>query len=103
MNIRAKWPGTNATPGALADIARIDAIWSECLARYGGPFLFGASFGIADAMYAPVVMRFNTYAPKLSEAASAYAERITALPAVREWIESGLRETHRLAKYETPQ
>lgn len=103
MNIRAKWPGAHATPGALADIARIDAIWSECLARYGGPFLFGASFGIADAMYAPVVMRFNTYAPKLSEAASAYAERITALPAVREWIESGLRETHRLAKYETPQ
>jgi len=103
MNIRAKWPGANATPGALADIARIDAIWSECLARYGGPFLFGASFTIADAMYAPVVMRFNTYAPKLSEAASAYARHITALPAVREWIESALRETHRLDKYETPQ
>ena len=102
MNIRAKWPGANATPGALADIARIDAIWSECLTRYGGPFLFGESFTIADAMYAPVVMRFNTYAPKLSEAASAYARHITALPVVREWIESGLRETHRLDKYETP-
>jgi glutathione S-transferase len=100
MNIRAKCPGTGATPGALADVARIDAIWSECLTRYGGPFLFGASFGIADAMYAPVVMRFNTYAPTLSEAASAYAERVTALPAVREWIEAAQRETHSIDKYD---
>ena len=102
VNIRAKSksPGTGATPAALADIARIDAIWSECLARHGGPFLFGASFGIADAMYAPVVMRFNTYAPKLSEAARAYAERVTALPAVHEWIEAAKHETHRIAKYD---
>lgn len=100
MNIRAKRPGVGATPAALADIARIDAIWSECLARYGGPFLFGASFGIADAMYAPVVMRLNTYAPKLSDAARAYAERVSALPAVREWIDSALRETHVIAVYE---
>lgn len=101
MNIRAKWPGANATPGALADVARIDAIWSECLGRYGGPFLFGASFGVADAMYVPVVMRLNTYAPKLSDAARGYAGHITALPAVREWIADAERETHRLAKYET--
>ena len=100
MNIRAQSPGTGATPAALADVARIDAIWSECLARYGSPFLFGASFGVADAMYTPVVMRFNTYAPKLSEAARAYAERVTALPAVREWIEAAQRETHRIAKYD---
>jgi glutathione S-transferase len=100
MNIRAKSPGTGATPAALADVARIDAIWSECLARHGGPFLFGASFGIADAMYAPVVMRFNSYAPKLSDAARGYAERVTALPAVREWIEAATREAHRIAKYD---
>jgi glutathione S-transferase len=100
MNIRAKRPGAGATPGALADVARIDAIWSECLTRYGGPFLFGASFGIADAMYAPVVMRFNIYAPTLSEAARGYAERVTALSAVREWIEAAQRETHRIDKYD---
>ncbi len=100
MNIRAKHFGTGAMPGVLADVARIDAIWSECLTRYGGPFLFGASFGIADAMYAPVVMRFNTYAPTLSEAASAYAERVTALPAVREWIEAAQREMHSIDKYD---
>ena len=62
MNVRASMPGRGATPDALADVARIDALWSACLEASGGPFLFG-EFGIADAMYAPVVMRFNTYAP----------------------------------------
>jgi glutathione S-transferase len=93
MNIRASFLGKNATPGALADIARIDVIWRECLETYGGPFLFG-EFSIADAMYAPVVMRFNTWQPALSETASAYVERITALPAVKEWIDDALRETY---------
>jgi glutathione S-transferase len=100
MNIRAKRRGFGATPAALADVARIDEIWSECLSRYGGPFLFGASFGIADAMYAPVVMRFNSYEPELSAAARAYAERVTALPAVAEWIEAARREAHRIPKYD---
>jgi glutathione S-transferase len=100
MNIRAKKPGVGATSAALADVARIDAIWSECLARYGGPFLFGAEFGIADAMYAPVVMRFNTYTPALSDAARGYAERVTALPAVRAWIDDARRETHAIGYYD---
>jgi glutathione S-transferase len=93
MNIRASFPGKNATPGALADIARIDSIWSRCLDSYGGPFLFG-EFSIADAMYAPVVMRFNTWQPVLSEAAATYVRRVTALPAVKAWIDDALRETH---------
>lgn len=95
MNIRASFPGKNATPGALADIARIDALWRDCLDTYGGPFLFG-EFSIADAMYAPVAMRFNTWQPKLSEAASAYVRRITAVAAVKAWIDDALRETHAL-------
>jgi glutathione S-transferase len=93
MNIRASFAGKNATPGALADIARIEAIWRDCLDTYGGPFLFG-EFSIADAMYAPVVMRFNTWRPALSAETSAYAERITALPAVRAWIDAARSETH---------
>jgi glutathione S-transferase len=52
---------------------------------YGGPFLFG-EFGIADAMYAPVVMRFNTYAPELGDVSRGYVERVTKLPAVAAWI-----------------
>ena len=96
MNIRKVKPGAGATPGALADVARIDALWRECLAASGGPFLFG-EFSIADAMYAPVVMRFNSYQPKLSPEAAAYAQRVSALPAVAEWVEAGRRETHIVA------
>jgi glutathione S-transferase len=93
MNIRASFPGRNATPGALADIARIEAIWRDCLDTYGGPFLFG-EFSIADAMYAPVVMRFNTWQPALSEVSRAYVQRVTELPAVKAWIDDALNETH---------
>jgi glutathione S-transferase len=100
MNIRASFPGKGATPETRADVARIDAMWRECLETSGGPFLFG-EFGIADAMYAPVVMRFNTWQPKLSEAADAYARRVTEHPAVAAWISDALRETHDIAKYDT--
>ncbi|MCP3710647.1 glutathione S-transferase family protein [Paraburkholderia sp. CNPSo 3274] len=96
MNIRKVKPGAGATPGALADVARIDALWRECLAASGGPFLFG-EFTIADAMYAPVVMRFNSYQPKLSPEAATYAQRVSALPAVAEWVEAARRETHIVA------
>jgi glutathione S-transferase len=94
MEIFTHAPGEGATEPALADVKRIDAIWCECLAAHGGPFLFG-EFGIADAMFAPVVMRFNSYAPALSDTARAYAERITALPAVAEWIEGARQEERR--------
>jgi glutathione S-transferase len=85
MNIQTHAPGAGRTPEALADIARIEAIWRDCLSMYGGPFLFG-EFGIADAMYAPVVMRFNTYAPELGDVSRGYVERVTKLPAVAAWI-----------------
>jgi glutathione S-transferase len=58
--------------------------------------LFGA-FGIADAFYAPVVMRFTTYAVELPPVAKAYAEAVRALPAVRGWIEAARRETEFVA------
>jgi glutathione S-transferase len=102
MNIRFTRAGVGSTPDVLADIARIDTIWRECLAASGGPFLFG-EFGIADAMYAPVVMRFNSYLPKLSPEATAYAQRVTALPAVAAWIEAARRETHIVADDELPE
>jgi glutathione S-transferase len=92
MNIQHQAFGQTLTAGALANVKRIDLIWRNCLDAHGGPFLFGKEFGIADAMYAAVVMRFNSYAPKLSEAALAYAARITALPEVAEWIEGARNE-----------
>ena len=92
MDIQRQAFGLELTAGALANVKRIDLIWRNCLDAHGGPFLFGKEFGIADAMFAPVVMRFNSYAPKLSEAALAYAARITALPEVAEWIEGARNE-----------
>jgi glutathione S-transferase len=78
---------------AKADVARVDAIWNECRSRFGatGPFLYGA-FGAADAMYAPVVWRFHTYAVELSAAARDYMHAVTALPAWSEWRDAALRE-----------
>lgn len=98
MNIRESLPGLGRTPESLADVARIDALWRDCLALSGGPFLCG-EFSIADAMFAPVVMRFNAYAPLLSDEALAYCARVTALPAVQAWIADARRETRVLDQY----
>ncbi|MEX3613117.1 MAG: glutathione S-transferase family protein [Burkholderia gladioli] len=92
LDIRATLPGRESSPAALTDVARIDALWRDCLAASGGPFLFGA-FTIADAMYAPVVMRFVTYAPPLSEVAAGYVERMLAVPAVAAWADEARHET----------
>jgi glutathione S-transferase len=95
MNIRKRLPGKGRTPEVLAEIARIVAIWSE--AR--GPFLFGA-FGAADAMYAPVVLRFRTYAVELPPVCRAYADAVLALPALQEWMRDAERETESLPQFE---
>jgi glutathione S-transferase len=76
---------------AATNVARIDAIWTECLAKSGGPFLFG-KFGAADAMFAPVVSRFHTYAVAVSTVARSYMNAVMALPAWREWRAAALRE-----------
>jgi glutathione S-transferase len=79
--------------GSKTDLARIETIWRDCRTRYGaaGPFLFGA-FGAADAMYAPVVWRFHTYAVEVSDTARAYMSAMMALPAWREWRDAARRE-----------
>ena len=78
----------------MANVRRIDALWSDCRARFGGggPFLFGA-FGAADAMYAPVVARFHNYGIEVGAVARAYMAAVMALPAWDEWRAAGLRET----------
>lgn len=85
MNLKAKHLGFKVWAGAQADIDRILAIWKECLDDYGGPFLFGATPTLADAMYAPVCTRFETYDVKLDEQCTAYKQLILDLPAMREW------------------
>jgi glutathione S-transferase len=92
MNLRAHYPGFKVWAGVQADIDRVVAIWRECLAAYGGPFLFGANPTMADAMYAPVATRFLTYDIKLDSDCAAYCAAIIALPAMEEWIEDAKSE-----------
>ncbi len=94
MNIQARLPGRGRTPGVHADIGRICEIWEDCLSRFGHhQFLFGA-FSIADAFYAPVVMRFQTYGVTLAPALQAYCERVLAQPAVARWVSEAMLEDH---------
>jgi glutathione S-transferase len=101
MNIRGRYPGKGLNEKSSKDIRRVVALWSDCRERFGGsgPLLFGA-FTIADAFYAPVVMRFQTYAVELPAAAQAYCEAVQALPAVREWCDAARRETQFVAEDE---
>jgi len=85
MNLKAHHPGFKVWAGAQADIDRIMTIWSQCLAAYGGPYLFGASLTMADAMYAPVATRFLTYDVGLSRECAAYTRTILNWPAMGEW------------------
>jgi glutathione S-transferase len=101
MNVRKRYPGKGRTPEALADVARIVSMWSECRAAHAaaGPYLFGR-FSAADAMYAPVVLRFRTYAVELPEDCRAYAGAILALPALGEWIGAAEREEERIEMFD---
>ena len=95
MNLKAHHPGFKVWAGAQADIDRILAIWRECFADHGGPYLFG-SLTMADAMYAPVVTRFRTYDVKLDRDCSGYCDRIMALPDMLAWREAALLEPDEL-------
>jgi glutathione S-transferase len=99
MNLRKTFPDHPATPEVMADIARIQTIWTECLKRSGGPFLFGA-FGNADAMFAPVVTRFLTYSVKADAASSRYMTAVRALPALDEWYAAARQEAEVLPQFE---
>ena len=89
------------TAEAAANVARIEALWAECRARFGkgGPFLFGR-FGAADAMYAPVVARLHTYGVAVGAGTRAYMDAVMALPAWREWHAAALKEPWVLAEDE---
>ena len=102
MNLVKRWPVRDGLPsnvklvnrpGVPAEIARVQEAWRQTRARYGathggeGPYLFGATFNAADAMYAPMASRFRTYAVELAPDAQAYADAVLAHPLVAEWVE----------------
>jgi glutathione S-transferase len=92
MNLKGNFPGHKMWRRADGDVARILAIWRDCLDTYGGPFLFGAKPCMADAMYAPVVTRFLTYHVKLDRQAILYCQHIMQMPEMKEWIAEALKE-----------
>jgi glutathione S-transferase len=102
MNLHRPVGAIALSADARADIARIQQIWTECRERYGksGPFLFGA-FGGADAMFAPVVHRFRTYAVEVTPDVRRYMDAMMALPAFAEWTRAALAETLIIEKFET--
>jgi glutathione S-transferase len=93
MNLRSSFPDRGVTPEVRADIDRIVALWRDCRRRFGvgGPYLFGA-LTIADAMYAPVVSRFRTYAVALDADAQRYCDAVWTWPALQEWAAAAQRE-----------
>lgn len=96
MNIEARLPVVGQLiwrdqAAVRADVARLVSLWAELLQTHGGPMLFG-DFSIADAFFAPICMRLNTYGLPLPAVAQAYVERVTALPSVQAWIADALAE-----------
>ena len=102
---RAGAAGTCNAPAVADNIARIEAIWAETRARFGatGPYLFGAPFTLADAMYAPVVARLLTYAPPLSADSAAYCSAVRRHALVAAWYDAAAEEPREwwIEKYET--
>ena len=83
------------SPELINEWRRIDDIWCEGIDRFGGPFLCGADFTAADAFFAPVAFRAQTYSPSLSVPANAYCQRLLQLPHMGSWYESALLEVLR--------
>lgn len=103
MDVRSSMPGRGMTPEVAKDIARIADIWSDCRTRFGaeGPFLFGR-FSNADAMFAPVVTRFETYGVALGNECRDYGRTILDLAPMQEWYAAARAEPWVIADYHQP-
>ena len=101
MNIRGRrLAGYDPYVVAGPDIERILAIWEDCLETWGGPYLFGSQPTMADAMYAPVVLRFLTYEIGLQGASAAYAQHMLRLPPMIEWMAAAMTEKEEELEFE---
>lgn len=105
MNLGRDFSGLGRTPGALADVARLEALWARTRARFGGagPYLFGATFTVADIMFAPVVTRLLTWKPPTNAETDAYCSAVRSHPLVSAWYDAALAEPDSwlVADYET--
>jgi glutathione S-transferase len=98
MNARARNRHTAVTAALEADVERIDEIWNDCRSRFGGsgPWLFG-EYSVADAMYAPAVLRFNTYGARISQTARWYMASVLEDGALQEWLQAAKHEPWTIA------
>ncbi|HID68593.1 MAG TPA: glutathione S-transferase [Roseibacterium sp.] len=99
MNLRTAWVGFQPSEGVLADVARVEQIFTRALNRSGGPFLYGA-FSMVDAYYAPVVTRLLTYALPMSDTVATYAKALSTHPDFLSWRADGLVEDAEVAVYD---
>jgi glutathione S-transferase len=105
MNIRGSFPGHGRTPEVMTQVQRIVAIWLDCRKRFAGSaarddgFLFGP-FTVADAMFAPIVTRFRTYALSLDDEAKTYCDNVMKHPAMAEWVDAAKHEPWLVEQYE---
>ncbi len=106
MNLGRDFAGLGRNAESLGDVARIERIWAETRAAFGahGPYLFGADFNAADAMFAPVAARFITYQPPLGQAALDYCATVRRHALVSEWYDKAAEEPQswQLEKFERP-
>jgi glutathione S-transferase len=102
MNVGIRVKMFDTPPALIRDLARIDDIWRYGFTNFGGPFLAGSQFTAADAFYAPVVFRIQTYGIgfDLSKEARAYVDFMRQHPAMKEWYAAGIAETERDAAHE---
>jgi glutathione S-transferase len=100
MNLKVRHESFKIFSGARPDIERIEEIWTDCLARYGGPYLFGDKPTAADAMFAPVATRFLTYGVAISPEAAAYCDTIMQWPPMQDWIAAARVEPDEMEELE---
>src|SRR5436309_5072002 len=100
MKIVKQFPYKPLKAETQKEVDRIVALWTECLAKSGGPWLFGAKPCVADAFYAPVVSRFRTYSIPVPGAAKSYCDAVWAWPPLQEWVATAQRETLRAKFHE---
>jgi glutathione S-transferase len=95
MSVGVRIKLAKQSPALGTDIGRLNELWQDGLSRFGGPFLGGGRFSAADAFFAPVATRIQTYGLTMSAPAKRYADLLLALPAVKEWVDAGIAETWR--------
>jgi glutathione S-transferase len=100
MNLKVRHKSFPIFSGARPDIARIESIWEDCLERHGGPFLFGKTPTVADAMFAPVTQRFLSYAVPASPRCLAYCNTITMWAPMAEWLAEAKAEPEEMLALE---